>query len=47
MVCSILMTFNQILVSPVIFNDTRKCLLFSRKDKPFFWNIQGQIFEGA
>lgn len=44
---SILVSFNQIPAGPVVFNDIHKCLLFSRKDKPLFWNIQGQIFKGA
>lgn len=35
MLYSITMTFNQVLASPVVFKDTHKCLLFTRKVKPF------------
>lgn len=41
------MSFKQVLDGPVFFKDIHKCLLFTGKVQPFFWNIQEQIFKGA
>lgn len=43
--CSVLVSFNQILASPVVLNDTHKLLLFSGKISPCSETVKGRFLK--